>query len=87
MGQKNTTVQFRKEIVKQEESLCYSTYAGDESEIDYLTDVNDYYGKEAEVQTRKVKNILMWNVYETPITAVNYITSRIYMPLCGTQRD
>ena len=59
MGQKNTTVQFRKEIVKQEESLCYSTYAGDESEIDYLTDVNDYYGKEAEVQTRKVKNILI----------------------------
>ena len=55
MGQKNTTVQFRKEIVKQEESLCYSTYAGDESEIDYLTDVNDYYGNETGVQTRQVK--------------------------------
>ena len=52
MGQNNTT-QVRKEIVKQEESLCYSTYAGDESEIDYLTDVNDYY--ETGVQTRKVK--------------------------------
>ena len=52
MGQNNTTVQVRKEIVKQEESLCYSTY-GDESEIDYLTDVNDYY--ETGVQTRKVK--------------------------------
>ena len=54
MGQNNTTVQVRKEIVKQEESLCYSTY-GDESEIDYLTDVNDYYGNETGVQTRKVK--------------------------------
>ena len=53
MGQKNTTVKVRKEIVKQEESLCYSTY-GYEGENDYITDANNYYGEEAEVQARKV---------------------------------
>ena len=42
MGQKNSEVKGRKEIFKQEESPCYSTY-GDESESDYITDVNDYY--------------------------------------------
>ena len=53
MGQKNTTVKVRKEIVKQEESLCYSTY-GYESETDYITDANNYYGEEEVVPARKV---------------------------------
>ena len=54
MGQKNTTVKVRDEIIKQEESLCYSTY-GFEGENDYLTDANDYYGEETGVQAKKVK--------------------------------
>ena len=54
MGQNNTAIKEQKDIVKQEESLCYSTY-GFEGENDYLTDANDYYGKETGVQAGKVK--------------------------------
>ena len=56
MGQNNTAIKEQKDIVKQEESLCYSTY-GFEGENDYLTDANDYYGKERGVQAGKVKGI------------------------------